>query len=287
MEKNIRESTMSDYDEVEDLFPNADKRKARVEKLKKRLDAFFEDFIESPAEGGWPIVDDATMTDIYDIFGEIIDLKMERDEDGDRAVRTYCERRKLGRLVTVMIPHSPRGENVTEVEVLEHLNALSRALSSLQSYGETVARELEYTTRHLADEATKRARFRSEIEAFEGEIESGVVFDDFSQRWLLWLKDNENIDPDAVAAVREKLARAEPETLEGMITSFLSATQKMTNDEQGLFDVRALPVKLFGKQFSADPRVKERTDGLYAAGRAKREADREARRAAREANNGA
>jgi hypothetical protein len=271
-------------EELTELHPDASERAVRKEKLKARLDTFLGTFLDNP-EGGWPKVDNPTIDELYLIFGEIVDLKMARDEDGDCAIRTYCEYRAQGRMVTVMIPYSHHDENTTDIQKFEHLNALSRALGSLHSYAESVARELEWKTRDIAEQAKKREEFQKKLAGFDTET-SLTKIEVFADRFIDWAKDNESIDPDAVSALRDKIAVSNPEALQKAIGDFMQAAEKMTNDEQGLFDIRSRPAKLFGKQFSNDVRVKDRCNELIAAGRTKRAADAAARRAVREKKHG-
>lgn len=111
-----------------DRFPSAEVREIRRESLHRMIDRFFGEYVPADDGGGYPIVTAEHKEAIYEIFGEIIDLKFARDGDGDRGVVFAIGDRNMGRFVHHFIPFGPRlhEEEWSEKDIAEWTGQMVR-----------------------------------------------------------------------------------------------------------------------------------------------------------------
>lgn len=137
--------------------------KAKREAFNAKLDAFLEDFIEQPAEGGYPIVTDVTLRALDDVIRGLLDLKFQRDEDNAMVIEVALGNRKKSKLVHFSIPHSPRDDSI-ESEV-QYIAQLARAADSASYYAKDATKMLEFHTMELADRMKRKNKLKEDVES--------------------------------------------------------------------------------------------------------------------------
>jgi hypothetical protein len=139
---------------MDELFPNAEQRAERRVQLHALLDTFLDNHIAAE-EGGWPVVMRDDLVALEEVFGEIIDLKFERDCDGDRAVVPLLDDRTKGRMTFAHIPDGPERDTFDGDAVVKWYSAMSGAIHTLTLAASSATHIL---TVRLQEDAQKRQR---------------------------------------------------------------------------------------------------------------------------------
>lgn len=162
--------------------------KAKSDRAIKKLEAFLADRV--PAVRGYPIVTDDTMRALYDLFGDILDAKFERDEDGDMVIDyAFCDR-KRSQLAHFTIPHDPRTGDPSDQS--EFLARLARAAESANGYAESIMKRLSFKLQDDADEMKDKRTLRGEISDVEKLLDAADL--DAAEKAIQALIDKH--DPD-------------------------------------------------------------------------------------------
>lgn len=134
-------------------WPDEAQRKVRRAELHETLDKFLDTFVEAK-DGGWAAAQNGDLSEIQDIFQEIIDLKFERDCDGDAVIDYHVVNRRYGRLISTYTPHPPRDrdgeEPVHSRDILEFIRESTRAASYLISSGQHILDTMDYQFKDVA-----------------------------------------------------------------------------------------------------------------------------------------
>lgn len=134
-------------------WPDEAQRKSRRAELHETLDTFLDTFVETK-DGGWAAAQNGDLSEIQDIFQEIIDLKFERDCDGDAVIDYHVVNRRYGRLISTYTPHPPRDrdgeEPVHSRDILEFIRESTRAASYLISSGQHILDTMDYQFKDVA-----------------------------------------------------------------------------------------------------------------------------------------
>lgn len=116
---------------MEELFPDATQRADRRVQLHDMLDHFLDNYIPAEDDGGYLVVMRDDLVALEEIVGEIIDLKFERDVDGDRAVVPLFDDRTKGRMTFAHIPYDPERDTFDGDAVVNWYSTMSNAIHAL------------------------------------------------------------------------------------------------------------------------------------------------------------
>ena len=143
------ERSRQEAEAIAHRWPNEEQRKARRAKLHENLDIFLDAFVETQGSG-WAAAETADTDALHAIMQEVVDLKFERDCDGDSVINYHIVNRRHGRLISTYVPYQPRTkrsdteEPITARDILEYIRESVRAARYLISSGEDVMRTLDY-----------------------------------------------------------------------------------------------------------------------------------------------
>lgn len=151
---------------IDETWPGDEKRAKRREALATRLDVFLSDFRASEDRGGgWPNITTEEMVELLDIFGEIIDLKFERDCDGDRAIQYVATYRKAHRLHYVLSPVR-LDMDAPDEDWNRYVNDQLQAIDYLSGVASEQARVLNGEIRHRNEKRAYEQRYAAALAAF-------------------------------------------------------------------------------------------------------------------------
>ena len=264
-------------EEIAERFPDAALREKRRAVLLSRIDTFLsEDFVES--DGGWAKVESPHISDLYDIIGEIIDLKVERDPDGDRTVELMLCNRRTHKLHSIFETNRPSfEEKLSSDETIEWLNKAQQEASYAMSVANRLSENIKFELQFAVQRVAKAREYKKTLR--ECEAKAAVLSLEEISNLLIAIQDSNNISStySDFESARAIVAGRFPKELEAAIQEILKAMEPYTSDNGEYFGsrVRQLRVrygKIFGRAFSNDDRVADRSKQLDLRGREERAA---------------
>lgn len=270
---------------MNDLFPTKEERVKRKAALFNVLTDFLDHYHEMDGDG-WPSLDRDDHQKLYDIIGEIIDLKFSRDCDGDRGIIFHVDGRRGQQVIHYTIPDLDSAM-ADEITFMTWLGEASSAAAYAQSCAETATRKVANATlfrsKRLREQLDQHQEYLKFInvaanadyaEAVDAQLEAYINFD--SAR----LKNPGGIEfTPSITDVQRAFAARFPAELESAIVEV--ATLMIPYSDDCSTDYRKVVVgprlkyaKLFGVAFTSDPRINEPANRHYRQGMAIRKAAR-------------
>lgn len=112
--------------------------------LDSLIDRFLEDHRECSAGGGWAQITEKDITRLYEIVWELIELKCDKDADGDLPIEfKIINRRTHERLHYMAVPYREgRDENDNEIEAVPFMDMMQILLLNLNLASDRVNNEI-------------------------------------------------------------------------------------------------------------------------------------------------
>jgi hypothetical protein len=272
---------MSDYDDlIADRFPDAEKRAERRKLLHDRLDTFFDTFLED-ADGSWLILDSDTIVEMYDIFREIVNLKIARDCDGDSQIEVQLGDRKVERMTTIRVPTKDY-KDITEEVDHEYIRDLTNSVRMAGHASDSASLEMESYFRQMRSLRDSRLEKERMIEEAV-DIINNADFPEASTAIMTLIKrlGISEMDGDRMSALYETMNRRFRHELEDRIYLAIKQMEPFdTDNDDGWPMVRSFIAdsqRIFGGKFGLDVpeyyvKRRELSEKGYAARLAKRKA---------------
>ena len=153
-------------------WPDAVERLGRREALHAALDDYLDKYIIG--DGGWALAEKEDISGLRMLINEIIDLKFERDPDGDAVVDYQLVNRRTHLLKAFAIPNHPREHKVDEYDLLVYqqdiLSAAGWMTSLAADLTKTVEREMRERLIRLQEERKADARLTSILNEIDSDM---------------------------------------------------------------------------------------------------------------------
>ena len=275
---------MSEVDDLDGYWPDEGQQAERRARLENRLAAFLDQGM-IPSDGGWAEVEQPHVDELYKIFQEIIDLKVARDADGDQTVQFIIANRRLHRMHAIFESNAPRwdGELSTEDTII-WMDAAARESDYAQAVAKGVAENLTNQIGYLARQIRDNRAYEAKLNEVLNQINT-LSFDDAANLIVETQKIRRGDVEPTFSRHHEAMANRFPNELEDAIVKMEGLLASIDSEETPLFQQTILPQRLrmyriFGKKYSDDPRVDNRSRELRTRGIAERKAMRLARQKA-------
>ena len=190
-----------------EVRPDADDRAERKDKLVERLTAYLAEFVETRGSG-WAAATDADINGLCKIFREVIDLKFERDCDGDSVINFDVANRRHGRLISTFVPYDPshRSNNpdpVLPADQLAYISDSLRAANYLISSGQEIIRVVQYSVDDVKKEVTalvdRPALYADRLAEVKSVLVPGADFETSKKVYFAFVRDFDMLKEDAAA----------------------------------------------------------------------------------------
>lgn len=261
---------------ADERFPTDEERAERRVALHAAIDQLLDEGLVR-SDGGWAAVERSHMDDLHEVIGELIDLKIERDADGDRTVQFALCNRRVHRMETLYQTtryHNIDRDAITEGEMLDMLTEMQ----SDADYALAIARSMSETVKFAAQDFRRireaRKEFADKIDTLKDEV-SMLPFEEASERILaamVPLQLSAHGVLDAFKPVQAIIAERFPARLEADVLDIVARMAEYESDaEEGYaYKVRGPRTrmgKIWGNAFTKDTRVSGPANALYEAGK--------------------
>lgn len=249
-------------DRMKATFPDADERLRRRQLLHDRLDDFLDKFIETEGDS-WVVFPDHSLThEFHDIFGEIRDLKISRDCDGDAQFEIVVSDRKKYRLVTVHAPHLPRDETITEEVDLDYIQTVTRSVSYLNSAANSLMTDQEAYFRRIESIRSARLDQERKIKELEEVIHSGSYQD--ARKLLIEVSKKGSFENSSIARLHDMMAQRFSDELTEALAEVMRLIEPLADDDSSEFravrPILADHARVFGRHFTSAEYKAKRDD---------------------------
>lgn len=153
---------------MNDLWPDDEQLEKRRKALHKRIDTML-NAGRCESDGGWAKVSDEEYRELQEICREVIDLKVERDSDGDSAVEVVFVNRNQYRLESFYIPNDNGHEFSDAVDDEARGRAIQSAISTANhmiSAGNRLLELIAISAGWWAQKEAKKKEVRKALEVF-------------------------------------------------------------------------------------------------------------------------
>jgi hypothetical protein len=157
--------------EIAETWPDAEKRAEKRARFLSRLDKFLEEFVE--CDGGWAKITDEDHSEMHELIGMMIDLKVQRDPDGDRTIQYATVNRRKGRMETFIIPYPPRDKensSPTLDEQYAYSENMSRIAAWMAKTAASVSEQGGYVLAEIRQEREDARKLSDALAALEKRI---------------------------------------------------------------------------------------------------------------------
>lgn len=219
-------------------------REKRTEALQAELAAFLA--VEVKSTGGYAeaSLDDARA--LSKLFDKIIDLKFERDPDGDQVIEYDLVNRKFARMISVQVPNSPyfRGDP-SPLEAAQHSASIGRVIAFLAGSADDLLRVHTHDLQRAVDRA-------------EGEEKRSVE----TARIAKLISDKKATKAVEALLAAEKLYGEHAELI-ALRPQLAAISQKEVGDEQATITAMlAVPLDSEGLSFQSGKPARDRIEVL-------------------------
>jgi hypothetical protein len=154
-----------------ETWPDEQKRAEKRARFLSRLDTFLEEFVE--CDGGWAKITDEDHSEMHELIGMMIDLKVQRDPDGDRTIQYATVNRRKGRMETFIIPYPPRDKedsHPTEDDMFAYAEDMARTAAHLSRTAASVSEQGSYPLNEIRRDRENARKLSDALAALEKRI---------------------------------------------------------------------------------------------------------------------
>lgn len=257
--------------EAHDGFSPGERPK-RLARLLDIIEQYVSSGVIEAEDGGWAKVSAEDTRLLHAIFGEIIDLKVARDGDGDATLNVYIEDRQQGRMHIVHEPNTAYEPNNIE-ENTRQIGELVRAASLHSNYASDIMNKVTRIQSSVNEDMRIERETLAKIDEFEERFKAGLSVD-LMMDWHNFCRDNRkrgNRVAENMKMVRVRNSERFPDILASQIDQIMELMSHFQTDDQDNFytivvEPRMRLSDVFGNAFIGA--VESRAKELNEAGRA-------------------